>query len=100
MAVEARYVSTRDESKIWVTEAEADAYDKKLEFAENLQPLLGAALAKVGLKHSDVELEDLALALADDVENLRALLPAARKVRAPKTLTEKQEPNEKAEAGE
>lgn len=81
MAVEARYVSTRDESKIWVTEAEADAYDKKLEFAENLQPLLSKALEKAGIKASDGQCEELALALADESESLREILPAMKKAR-------------------
>lgn len=84
MAVEARYVSTRDESKIWVTEAEADAYDKKLEFAENLDPLLARALDKAGLKATEAQREELALSLAEEIETLRGILPVQKKVRAPK----------------
>lgn len=84
MAVEARYVSTRDESKIWLTADEADAYDKKLEFAENLQPLLAKALNHARLDASEVQLEELALSLAGEVDSLRAMIPAQKKPRPPK----------------
>jgi dsDNA-binding SOS-regulon protein len=81
MAVEARYVSTRDESKIWLTADEADAYDKKLEFAENLQPLLAKALNHAGLAASETQLEELALSLAGEVDALRAMIPVQKKPR-------------------
>ena len=87
MAVEARYVSTRDESKIWITQDEADAYDKKLEFAENLEPLLSRVFAGAELKLSEAQLESVALGLAEEVDALRALIPAQRKVRQPKPAT-------------
>ena len=83
MAVEARYVSTRDESKIWKTADEADAYDKKLEFAEQLQPLLVRMLANASVIASGEQVEEMALSLADDVDVLRAIIPAQKKVRQP-----------------
>ncbi|MBI2379707.1 MAG: YebG family protein [Gammaproteobacteria bacterium] len=78
-------MSTRDESKIWITQDEADAYDKKLEFAENLEPLLSRVFAKAELKLSDAQLESVALGLAEEVDNLRTLIPAQRKIRQAKT---------------
>ncbi|MBY5991822.1 YebG family protein [Ferrimonas balearica] len=79
MAVVVKYVVERDgeERMTFSTKAEADAYDKMLDLAEALQPLL----AESGLVSEEQE-EDLALFLAGRKEQLLTALKGKKPARS------------------
>jgi len=75
MAVIVKYVVVRDgvEKMTFTTKKEADAYDKMLDIAENLNGFIGAS----GLGLSDETLEGLSLYLAENRELMTAILKGA-----------------------
>ncbi|MGX5913998.1 YebG family protein [Aliidiomarina sp. Khilg15.8] len=76
MAVVTQYVVVRDgaEKMTFTSKAEADAYDKMLDMAEQLMPLLEAS----GSLSSEQQAEDVALYLAREREQVLLALGAKR----------------------
>ena len=72
MAVIVKYVVVRDgvEKMTFTTKKEADAYDKMLDIAENLNVLLGTS----GLDLSDEILENLSMFLAENRDHVGTIL--------------------------
>ena len=66
MAVEVLFVVTRKGVRMMetISEAEARAYDRMLDQAEALAPLLAAALAQSGIPADERALEELTISLA------------------------------------
>jgi len=75
MAVIVKYVVVRDgvEKMTFTTKKEADAYDKMLDIAENLNGFIGAS----GLELSDETLEGLSMYLAENRDQVSAILKGA-----------------------
>lgn len=85
MAVITQYVVVRDgeEKMTFTSKAEADAHDKMLDMAEKLFPLL----QKSGALPSEKEVEDLALFLAREREQLLIALGAKKTAKPKKSAT-------------
>ena len=75
MAVIVKYVVVRDgvEKMTFTTKKEADAYDKMLDIAENLNGFIGAS----GVELSDETLESLSMYLAEHRDQVAAILKGA-----------------------
>lgn len=93
MAVVTQYVVVRDgaEKMTFTSKAEADAYDKMLDMAEQLMPLLEAS----GSLSSEQQAEDVALYLAREREQVLLALGAKRPAKAKKP---KPKPTEASES--
>lgn len=80
MAVEVIYVVTRKGVRMLetISEAEARAYDKMLDQAEALSPLLTEALMGAGVQLDERALEDVAIALSKRRDDLLQALGAKR----------------------
>lgn len=95
MAVVTQYVVVRDgaEKMTFTSKAEADAYDKMLDMAEQLMPLLEAS----GSLSSEQQAEDVALYLAREREQVLLALGAKRPAKAkkpkPKPVADESETN-------
>lgn len=89
MAVVTQYVVIRDgaEKMTFTSKAEADAHDKMLDMAEALTPLIENS----ELFNDDKQLEDMAMFLAKERENVLIALGAKKpkKPKAEKTPAEK-----------
>lgn len=80
MAVDVIYVVTRKGVRMLetISEAEARAYDKMLDQAEALSPLVAEVLAGAGVQLDERALEDVAIALAKRRDDLLLALGAKR----------------------
>lgn len=80
MAVDVIYVVTRKGVRMLetISEAEARAYDKMLDQAEALSPLLTEVLAGAGAQLDERTLEDVAIALAKRRDDVLLALGAKR----------------------
>ena len=96
MAVIVRYVVERngEEKMTFTSKAEADAYDKMLDMADELFELLG----KSELLEDETKQEDLAMFLAQHKEELLFALGAKRKPAAKKKAVESIEEEKEAQA--
>jgi dsDNA-binding SOS-regulon protein len=92
MAVVTQYVVVRDgaEKMTFTSKAEADAYDKMLDMAEQLMPLLEAS----GSLSSEQQAEDVALYLAREREQVLLALGAKRPAKPKKPKTKSTPPPE------
>lgn len=64
MAVKACYMSDRDESRLFTSKKEADAYDRMLELAENITAVMEHRFPTLGEKVS----EEIGLFIASEQE--------------------------------
>lgn len=94
MAVIVKYVVVRDgkEDMIFTTKKEADAYDKMLDIAEQLHDFLQTAEIDIAPE----QLDDLTFFMAQNRDQIGSILKgsapdAAKKTRAPKDATPKDE---------
>lgn len=76
MAVVVKYVVERDgvERMTFTSKKEADAYDKMLDIAENLESLIGA----VDVPLSEQQVESLALQIAKQKEDFMQVLKGSK----------------------
>ena len=98
MAVEVIYVVTRKGVRMLetISEAEARAYDKMLDQAEALSPLLTEVLTAAGVQLDERALEDVAIALSKRRDDLLLALGAKRSSKSDDSADKRPERKAKA----